>query len=89
MPETLAPRGMTHFSDFSDLTLKHGTHVQIKIYNCQEVVQAFNPSRDRQISEFLATVVYRVSFRTARATQRNPVLKNPKGKEKKKEFYFK
>jgi hypothetical protein len=32
--------------------------------------------RDRQISEFEARLGYRVSFRTARATQRNPVLKN-------------
>jgi hypothetical protein len=32
--------------------------------------------RDRQISEFEASLVYRVSSRTARATQRNPVLKN-------------
>jgi hypothetical protein len=29
--------------------------------------------RDRQISEFKASLVYRVSSRTARATQRNPV----------------
>jgi hypothetical protein len=29
--------------------------------------------RDRQISEFEASLVYRVNFRTARATQRNPV----------------
>jgi hypothetical protein len=28
--------------------------------------------RGRQISEFEASLVYRVSFRTARATQRNP-----------------
>jgi hypothetical protein len=32
--------------------------------------------RGRQISEFEASLVYRVSSRTARATQRNPVLKN-------------
>jgi hypothetical protein len=32
--------------------------------------------RGRQISEFEARLVYRVSSRTARATQRNPVLKN-------------
>jgi hypothetical protein len=29
--------------------------------------------RGRQISEFEASLVYRVSSRTARATQRNPV----------------
>jgi hypothetical protein len=32
--------------------------------------------RDRRISEFDASLVYRVSSRTARATQRNPVSKN-------------
>ena len=38
--------------------------------------------RGRQISEFEASLVYRVSSRTARATQRNPVSKE-KEKEKK------
>jgi hypothetical protein len=32
--------------------------------------------RGRQISEFEASLVYRVSSRTARATERNPVSKN-------------
>jgi hypothetical protein len=32
--------------------------------------------RSRQISEFETSLVYRVSSRTARATQRNPVSKN-------------
>jgi hypothetical protein len=37
---------------------------------------AFNPStggRGRQISEFEASLVYKLSCRTARAIQRNPV----------------
>jgi hypothetical protein len=34
--------------------------------------------RGRWISEFKANLVYRVSSRTARATQRNPVSKNQK-----------
>jgi hypothetical protein len=38
--------------------------------------------RGRQISEFEASLVYRVSSRTARATQRNPVSKNQKKKKK-------
>ena len=50
------------------------------------VVHAFNPSsqegRSRQISEFEASLVYKVSFRTARATQRNPVSKKIKTKTK-------
>ena len=34
--------------------------------------------RGRRISEFKASLVYKVSSRTARATQRNPVSKNQK-----------
>jgi hypothetical protein len=34
--------------------------------------------RGRQISEFEASLVYRMSPRTARATQRNPVSKKKK-----------
>jgi hypothetical protein len=40
--------------------------------------------RGRWISEFEASLVYRVNSRTARAIQRNPVLKNQKRKKKKK-----
>jgi Zn-dependent peptidase ImmA (M78 family) len=39
--------------------------------------------RGRWISEFEASLVYRVSSRTARATQRNPVSKKQKTKQKK------
>ena len=45
------------------------------------VAHAFNPStlggRGRWISEFKASLVYRVTSRTSRATQRNPVSKKP------------
>jgi uncharacterized protein (DUF2252 family) len=34
--------------------------------------------RDRRISEFEASLIYRMSSRTARATQRNPVSKKKK-----------
>jgi hypothetical protein len=40
--------------------------------------------RGRRISEFEASLVYRVSSRTSRTAQRNPVLKNQKGKKKEK-----
>jgi hypothetical protein len=40
--------------------------------------------RGRWISEFKASLVYRVSSRTVKAIQRNPVSKNQKQKEKKK-----
>jgi hypothetical protein len=43
--------------------------------------------RGRQISEFEASLVYRASSRTARAIQRNPVLKNKKQTNKKKWYY--
>jgi hypothetical protein len=39
--------------------------------------------RGRRISEFEASVVYKVSSRTARATQRKPVSKKKKKKQKK------
>jgi hypothetical protein len=39
--------------------------------------------RGKRISEFKASLVYRVSFRTARVTQRNPASKtNTKNPEK-------
>jgi preprotein translocase subunit SecF len=38
--------------------------------------------RGRQISEFEASLVYRVTSSTARATQRNPVSKNKNKKQK-------
>jgi hypothetical protein len=51
------------------------------------VVHAFNPSRGRGrwISEFEASLVYRVSSRTARTTQRNPVSKNKTKQNKTKQ----
>jgi hypothetical protein len=46
--------------------------------------------RGRQISEFEASLVYRVSSRAARATQRNPVLKkqNKRNKQTKRISWF-
>jgi hypothetical protein len=40
--------------------------------------------RGRWIPEFEVSLVYRMSSRTAKATQRNPVSKNQKNKKKKK-----
>jgi hypothetical protein len=37
--------------------------------------------RGRRISEFKASLVYRVSSRTAKATQRNPISKKKKKKK--------
>jgi hypothetical protein len=47
------------------------------------VAHAFNPSKGRQISEFEASLVYKVSSRTARGIQRNPVSKKQKTKKQK------
>jgi hypothetical protein len=51
------------------------------------VAHSFNPSiweaEASGFSEFKANPVYRVSSRTARATQRNPVSKKKKKKKKK------
>jgi hypothetical protein len=49
------------------------------------VAHAFNPST-WEAEEFEARLVYKVSSRTARAIQRNPVSKNQKKKKKKKRF---
>ena len=48
------------------------------------LVQALG-GRGRRICEFEASLVYRVSSRTARTTQRNPVLKSQKKKEEEEE----
>jgi hypothetical protein len=40
--------------------------------------------RDRRISEFEASLVYKVSSRTAKTIQRNPVSKNKNKKNNKK-----
>jgi hypothetical protein len=41
--------------------------------------------RGRQISEFKASLIYKVSFRTARAIQSIPVLKNKQNKKTNKQ----
>jgi hypothetical protein len=54
------------------------------------VAHAFNPSTwEAEAGEFLSSRppwVYRVSSRTPRATQRNPVSKNQKKKKKDREL---
>ena len=42
------------------------------------------PALGRWISEFEASLVYRVSSKTARGTQRNPVSENNKKQQQKK-----
>jgi hypothetical protein len=44
--------------------------------------------RGRWISEFEASLVYRVSSRTAKATQRNHVLGKKQKRERERETYF-
>jgi hypothetical protein len=44
--------------------------------------------RGRRISEFEASLVYKVSSRTARATQKNPVLIKKKGINTNRRYFF-
>jgi hypothetical protein len=44
--------------------------------------------RERQISEFEASLVYQVSSRIARTIQKNPVSKKKKKKKKKQQKMF-
>jgi hypothetical protein len=58
------------------------------------VAHTFNPSthsggRGRRISEFEASLVYKVSSRAARAIQRNPVSKNKTKKQQTKSKWLK
>ena len=43
------------------------------------LILAYSGGRGRWISEFKANLVYRVSSRAARATQRDPVSKHQRG----------
>jgi hypothetical protein len=55
------------------------------------VAHAFNPSTwvaEAGRFELEASLVYKVSSRTARATQRNPVLKKQTNKKDQKKRYF-
>ena len=47
------------------------------------LIPALGRKRQADLCEFEASLVYRVSFRTVRDTQRNPVLKNKNQKNKK------
>jgi hypothetical protein len=49
--------------------------IEARQWWCTPLIPALG-GRGRRISEFEASLVYRVSSRTARATQRNPVLKH-------------
>jgi hypothetical protein len=47
----------------------------LKVLSGHGIMPLILGGRGRQISEFEASLVYRVSSKTARATQRNPVSK--------------
>ena len=71
-----------YFSDIKKDTLagRGGAHLESQ----------HSGGRSRQISEFEASVVYKVSSRTSRATQRNPVSKTNKqtNKQTNKKYYY-
>jgi hypothetical protein len=50
---------------------------------CTPFIPALGRQRQADLCEFDASLVYKVSFRTARATQRNPVYKNQKNQSNK------
>jgi hypothetical protein len=51
--------------------------------NSSKLINAALRRKSKQISEFKASLVYQVSSRKTRATQRNPVSTNKKRKEEK------
>jgi hypothetical protein len=65
---------------FIRLSLAYGRNAQTihTIVGCggARLWSQHSGGRSRQISEFEASLVYKVSSRTARAIKRNPVLKN-------------
>jgi hypothetical protein len=48
------------------------------------LIPTLGKPRQVDLHELEDSLVYRVSFRIAKATQRNLVLKNPKGKKRRK-----
>ena len=57
---------------------KKTTHKSQEVLVAKKIYNQHSGGRGRQISEFEASVVYRVNSRIARATQSNPVSKNKK-----------
>jgi hypothetical protein len=47
------------------------------------LIQALRRQRQADLCEFKASLVYRISFKTAKGIQRNPVLKKKKKQKKK------
>ena len=52
------------------------------------LIPALGRQRQVELCEFEASLVYRVSSRIARATQRNPVLRKKKKEKKKEELKY-
>jgi hypothetical protein len=78
---------MAHFNLY--LRIKDYLEIDVSLQRLKQQLGVVAQSqhlggRGRQISEFKASLVYKVSSRTARAIQRNPVSKNQKPKTKKK-----
>ena len=70
---------LTMFQSSDSVTVKS------LVWQCPPSTPALGRQRQTDLCEFEASLVYRVSFRTARAvTQRNPVLKKTKNNNNKK-----
>jgi hypothetical protein len=78
-PQNLQPKICPAYKMFSD---KSGTEAGRWWFMPLIPAHGSSRGRGRQISEFEASLVYRVSSRTARAIQRNLVSKNQKNKTK-------
>ena len=53
---------------------------------CMSLIPALERQKQVGLCEFKTILVYRVSFRTAKAIQRNFVLKNKTNKQTKKDY---
>jgi hypothetical protein len=65
------------------------TQIRIKMLEAEQwwpmpLIPALRRQRQEGLCEFTASLVYRVSSRIARTTQRNPVSKSPPPKKNKK-----
>jgi hypothetical protein len=64
--------------EITQMSCNRGMDTENVVYYKYYSAIANNEFRGRQISEFEASLVYKVSSRTARAIQKNPVSKNRK-----------
>jgi hypothetical protein len=73
----------THTHTYTHTHTHTHTHTQlIARKECMPLMPTLGRQRQVELCEFKASLVYRVSSRTAKATQRNPFLKNKTKQQK-------